>query len=229
MSERTDKDAFEDLRTRFEAFTSACAHDLRAPARNISALCELLVQSKAVERLEPRDVQLLDAVLSEGKRMTAVMDGVVEYARVPVRARGGAVDIARLVRAFWSVPEEGLTIGELPVVTGDARLLARLVELIVDNVKRFAGDAPPRLHVFGQTCDGFSELHFEDRGVGIPEGREELVFAVLRRCHPEGGVGAGLAICERIVAAHGGEIRVLHGRKDGATVIVRIPKHEDLK
>lgn len=82
-------------------------------------------------------------------------------------------------------------VGELPRVVGVTTLLAVLVDALVSNAVRFAGEGPPRLRVFGERKDGFVELHFEDQGMGMPEGRERAVFAVLQNCHADSGVGAG--------------------------------------
>ena len=226
MSERSDKDALSELEARFAAFTNACAHDLRAPARNIGSLGELLMESGATERMSGQDAALLQGVISESQRMTAILDGVVEYARVPLRAERAVVDVGRLVRAHWLASDCCLTIDALPQVVGDTKLLASLISKLLSNVVRFAGDEPPRLHVFAEREAGVVELHFADQGIGIPEGREQLVFSVLRRCHSEGGVGAGLTVCARIAAAHCGSIRVVHGRKDGATIVVSLPDDE---
>jgi K+-sensing histidine kinase KdpD len=223
MSERSDADVLQDLQTRFAAFTSACSHDLRTASRNVGTLCEMLTESGAIERLSEEDAELWAGVISESKRMTAILDGIVQYARVPVRAKRDVVDVGHLIRAQWLGPESGLTLDALPEIVGEAALLATLVHELISNVVRYAGGRPPCLHVYGERQEGWVELHFADQGMGIPEGQEQAVFAVLQRCHPKGGVGAGLAVCERIVAAHGGSIRVAAGRNDGATLIVRLP------
>jgi two-component system sensor histidine kinase KdpD len=63
------------------------------------------------------------------------------------------------------------------------------------------------------------EVSVTDDGPGIPDDELERIFApYVRRedvSHP--GVGLGLALCRRLVEAHGGEIRAESGEADGET------------
>ncbi len=57
----------------------------------------------------------------------------------------------------------------------------------------------------------------EDEGPGLPVGDPERLFDKFQRGNGEGtvvGVGLGLAICQAIIRAHGGEIEA-HRREGG--------------
>ena len=65
-----------------------------------------------------------------------------------------------------------------------------------------------------------------DRGPGIPEGQEELIFDKFHRLptvNAEGGSGLGLAICRGIVHAHGGRIWVTNRDGGGAAFRFTVP------
>ena len=69
----------------------------------------------------------------------------------------------------------------------------------------------------------------EDRGPGLPPGREEAIFAKFARGAPESGlpgVGLGLAICRAIVEAHGGTIRGENRAGGGARFVFTLPAQE---
>ena len=89
--------------------------------------------------------------------------------------------------------------------------LARLVQNLVANAIKYAGDARPVVHVSARDTDEGVEVSVVDNGVGVDPADRELIFKMFhRRAAGRGveGTGLGLAICERIVARHGGRIWV---------------------
>jgi signal transduction histidine kinase len=72
-------------------------------------------------------------------------------------------------------------------------------------------------------------LTVEDTGVGIPEEHQTRLFERFYRADPAraratGGYGLGLAICETIVAAHGGTITFESAPGKGSTFTVMVPR-----
>ena len=73
------------------------------------------------------------------------------------------------------------------------------------------------------------EVAIEDRGPGLPPGRERAIFDKFTRGHPESvvpGVGLGLAICRAIVEAHRGTIRAENREGGGARFVFTLPAEE---
>ena len=68
----------------------------------------------------------------------------------------------------------------------------------------------------------FVRVGVADEGPGFPEGLAERVFEPFVTTKAR-GTGLGLAICERIVAAHGGDIRAENRPEGGAQVTVTLP------
>jgi two-component system sensor histidine kinase KdpD len=66
----------------------------------------------------------------------------------------------------------------------------------------------------------------DDDGPGLPAGDPARLFAKFQRGAEEGtvaGVGLGLAICEAIIRAHGGEIRAQRRDGGGARFTFTLP------
>ncbi len=68
----------------------------------------------------------------------------------------------------------------------------------------------------------FLRVELADSGAGFPATDLERVFEPFFTTKPRGS-GLGLAICERIIAAHGGDIRAENARGGGAVVTVTLP------
>ena len=68
----------------------------------------------------------------------------------------------------------------------------------------------------------FLRVEVADTGPGFPDAEVERVFEPFFTTKPRGS-GLGLAICERIVAAHGGDIRAENRRQGGAAITVTLP------
>ena len=64
---------------------------------------------------------------------------------------------------------------------------------------------------------------FEDNGVGLPKGSAAHLFEPLYTTK-RGGMGLGLALCRRVVIAHGGSVQVRSNPCHGATFAVSLPR-----
>jgi PAS domain S-box-containing protein len=137
--------------------------------------------------------------------------------------------------------------GPLPPVAGDPERVIQLLSNLVTNGLRYNKSPRPEV-VLGCAGDGtspgpngagragepngrpapeFVTLFVRDNGVGIDPVYHEQVFRMFRRLHRRDeveGTGAGLAICKRIVEAHGGRIWVESEAGCGATFYFTLPR-----
>jgi PAS domain S-box-containing protein len=143
--------------------------------------------------------------------------------------------------------------GPLPPVAGDPERVIQLLSNLVSNglkynknphpevVLGFVGDArnetAPAANGAERTGEAngqpgapaFATLFVRDNGVGIDPMYHDQVFRMFRRLHRRDeveGTGAGLAICKRIVEAHGGRIWVESEAGQGATFYFTLPLPE---
>ena len=70
--------------------------------------------------------------------------------------------------------------------------------------------------------DGFAEVLFRDTGKGIDDSAMKNIFEPLFTTKTK-GTGLGLAVCQQVVAKHGGTIQVMSDNGDGATFTIKLP------
>lgn len=203
----------------------AISHDLRAPLSTAEGNVELARETGDLSRLEAasralsRADELLDhltLLAKEGKQI---------HEPGPVGLRGVA-------EAAWGVVETGeavLTAGEDVVVSADRQRFQQLLENLFANAvehgstgsRTQSGDAVEHAGPDVTVGVGFLDeegregFFVEDDGPGIPEDERTEVFG-LGYSHDSEGRGFGLAICERIAAAHGWDITVTRSTDGGA-------------
>ncbi len=93
------------------------------------------------------------------------------------------------------------------------------------NLVKNAIDAMPEkgtLEIYSCPRNDCVEIVFADSGVGIPEEIMQKLFTPLFTTKAQ-GMGFGLAICKRIIEAHGGTIKVKSKVNKGTTFIIRLP------
>jgi two-component system sensor histidine kinase KdpD len=119
---------------------------------------------------------------------------------------------------------------DLPPVWVDATLIVQVFTNLLDNIAKYT---PPGTPVsVSATSDAAREtvrVVVDDEGPGLPAGDPARLFDKFQRGSGEGtvvGVGLGLAICQAIVRAHGGEIEAQRRDGGGARFVFTLPAIE---
>ena len=99
----------------------------------------------------------------------------------------------------------------MPRIDADPVQLDRVFQnLIANAIKYRKPGEPPVIDIQGESFDEGWRFTVTDNGQGIPREYHHAVFEPLRRLHGRDtpGTGLGLALCQTIVARHGGRIWV---------------------
>jgi two-component system sensor histidine kinase CpxA len=117
-------------------------------------------------------------------------------------------------------------------ILGNRELLYRAVENVLRNAIRYTeenSEVEIRLAVVTEEKgSSMAVLEISDRGPGIPESELHSIFQPFYRVDrarsaETGGVGVGLAIAERAVKLHHGEMRAYNRAGGGTTVRLQLP------
>jgi two-component system, OmpR family, sensor histidine kinase QseC len=215
-------------------FLGEAAHELRTPLAALLAQAQVLqhagsdAEARAalarlvagIERTSRLAQQLLDAARVEsGGSMARATD--VDLSMIA----GMVADEFELIaqRAGQTIELDG---GFAPV-HGDLDDLGIVVRNLLDNALRHGGTGTRVRLVTRVTREGQAMLSVADDGPGIADADRERVFEKFYRAgggQRAAGIGMGLSLVERVVTAHGGQLRCgagLDGR--GFSVEILLP------
>jgi len=197
-----------------QQFAYIASHDLQEPLRMVSSYVDLL-ESEYGDQLDEEAREYMDFAVDGATRMKEMIDGLLSYSRVETQGSSfGEVDVdAILERTLRELSlfldEEDLTVeyDSLPTVRADGPQLRQVFQNLMKNAA-IHGDAST-VEVSAEATEEGVEFVVADDGVGIPAEQQEKIFGIFEQgAAAESGSGIGLAVCERIVHRHDGEIWV---------------------
>ncbi|RQG91619.1 PAS domain S-box protein [Natrarchaeobius halalkaliphilus] len=229
------RESVEELRAetrRLEQFAYAASHDLQEPLRMVSSYLQL-IERRYEDALDEDGTEFLAFAIDGAERMREMIDGLLAYSRVetqgnafePVDLDAVLEDVLVDLEVKIQETDAEVTTAGLPTVEGDESQLRQVFQNLLDNAIEYGGDAP-RVHVAAERSGSAWTVSIRDNGIGIDPEQDEQIFEVFERLHgrdEHGGVGIGLAICERVVERHGGEIWVESEPGDGTTFSFTLP------
>jgi PAS domain S-box-containing protein len=218
-----------------EMMAYAASHDLQEPLRTIINWSAFLKEDFG-HLLPTEGQEQLGYIQESAKRGRDLVMDLLQLSRVGRNMAMGPVDSAEIVdRAVldveFSARETGaeITRESLPVVWGDASMLRLLFKNLLSNAMKFAKSGEsPKIHI-SVSEDPVTGWTFKvrDDGIGMDPAYVQKVFGVFARLDPKKpGTGIGLAICQKIVHLHNGNIAIESTPGAGATVCFNVVKPE---
>ena len=182
------------------------SHELRTPLARIRLGIEMLQASNDQARTQAlqKDIIELDALIEELILMTR-LDSDLEGDLLQT------VDLVAIAAEECARYRDCRLTGSMAEISGDGRMLQRLVRNLVDNAHKHG---KPPVYVAIRATPTHVELQVSDGGRGIPEAERENVFQPFYRVQGEQkvqGYGLGLPLVKRIAEAHGGDVQIEPG------------------
>lgn len=219
-----------------ESFSYAVSHDLRSPLRSIDGFA-LLLAERMGSALSGETRGYLERVREQAQYMGTLIDNLITLAHVSrmdlERARLDLTSlfgdcIANLQR---SDPARRIDVAVQPAMEAeaDAESLRIALAHLLDNAWKFTRDAHnARIEVGFDQKLGRPVVFVRDNGVGFDPAHVERLFTPFPRLHSPrdfAGTGMGLAIAQRVIQRHGGQIWAEGNPGGGAVFYFTLAAH----
>lgn len=199
-------------------FVANVSHELKTPLSLVRMFSEMLLSGRAAKE---KQQQYLEIIVSESERLSALIDNVLDFARMERSHESyefreadlpetvqRAVDVCRPRAERQSIPlifENELTSDKKPNI--DERALEIAVINLIDNALKYAPQSEQIRISVGQESERYV-IAVTDGGPGIPREQQKRIFErfVRGQSKVEGarGSGIGLSLVAQIAKAHGG-------------------------
>lgn len=237
LAKERQRQELERINQQLEQFAYIASHDLLEPLRKMRFFSDV-VSSESAGRLTAEGEDALRRLGSASDRMSRLVKDLLAFARagkslVTVKP----VDLGTVMREALENCDAGIResgavveVGNLPEVPGDPLLLVQVFQNLIANAVRYRHpDRQLAVRIAAVVGNGQVRITVRDNGRGFAEDQAGRLFEPFVRLHPQvtsDGTGIGLAICRRIVEAHGGRISA-SARADGAEFTVTLPLRKD--
>lgn len=218
-------------------FISSLSHELRTPLTVITGWSETLVNS---EDLDPDTQRGMNIILRESRRLNEMVIDLLDFTRMGDGKMVLNIEPADLRAEFEDtvfmygnrLRQDGVELsylendGQIPIIDCDAKRMRQVFLNILDNAAKHGGEGK-KIEASISYEEPWVVIRIRDFGCGIPEDEIPLVKnKFFKGSSKARGTGIGLAVCDEIVAMHGGSLELCNAPGGGTLVTVRLPDHQ---
>ena len=214
-------------------------HELKSPVAQVQMAIDLWTGEVNKEKTDKEKVKRLNKIISDNiqrlkQNIQSILDlSVLESGRVAYQKEN--LNLEELINQITAglkllAEKKNLSLttrvpDKLPEILGDRTEITRVISNLIDNAIKYSESG--EIVVSALRRPRKIEISVKDQGIGIstPKGNYDKLFSRFfqERASSEGS-GVGLAICKKIVNAHGGKIWIESaGKGKGATFKFTLP------
>lgn len=218
-----------------EAFSYSVSHDLRAPLRSIDGFSQLLLEDYD-DRLDDRGKDYLARIRASSQKMGSLIESLLRLSKITRKEiRMETVDLSSMADAILKELTNNDPVRKVELIVqpgikvhGDSGMLNIVMSNLLENAWKYTQKKDAARIEFGsRQNDDRVEYYVKDNGAGFNMEYAGKLFSPFQRLHTQRefpGIGIGLAIVQRIIQRHGGEIRAAGVPEEGCTFIFTIPE-----
>jgi PAS domain S-box-containing protein len=204
-------------------------HDLRNPLTGIVGAAYFL-KMRLGSQMSRKELEMLELIEKDIEYSNKIVNDLLDFSR-DIRLNKTKITINSVVKETLShmqIPRKvkiSNQTGKTAAVFVDLHQMNRVFENIIKN----ALDAMPtggKLEIKSEKKGNWLHVAFKDTGEGIPKENLSKLGSPLFTTKAK-GVGMGLAICRRLVEAHGGSVSIESEHGVGTCVTVILPVESD--
>ena len=207
----------QTMNKELEAFSYSVSHDLRAPLRAVDGFSHILIEDFK-DAIPAEANQYLQRISDASANMGQLIDDMLRLSRItraelhlrPVNLSEMAASIMNELISREPKRKIKITIEADLSIIGDERLLQVALENLLNNACKFTMKKKNAQIKIGKTTRGGKDVFYiKDNGVGFDMAYSNKLFGAFQRLHSAEdfpGTGIGLAIVQRVIHKHGGQI-----------------------
>jgi len=223
----------ESANTEMESFVYSISHDLRAPIRTMAGFARILVEDYA-GKLDADSQDYLGRILKGSAKSTQLIDDLLrlsrvsrhEIDRIEVDLSNQAMKVTEELREANKERRVDIVVQEGLKASVDPQLIGIVFSNLLGNAWKFtAKKESARIEFASMRKDDKTVYYVRDNGAGFNATHTDKMFLPFHRLHAESefeGTGIGLAIVERIIQRHRGQIWAEGEVGVGATIYFTI-------
>lgn len=231
-------EALRQEAARKDEFLAMLAHELRNPLAPILYAVELLSHAGVdgetmtwATMLMKRQVEHIGRLVDDLMDIARVMQGKIHLRLQPVEVNSAIHHAVEEATPALEAQEQqfSISISPSPIwVMADPNRLSQVIANLLMNAAKYT-DRGGRIHLASGQHGQQAVITVEDSGVGIAPEMLEQIFEPFRQVstsleRARGGLGIGLALVQKLVQMHGGEVEARSaGLGCGSTFEVRLP------
>jgi len=220
-------------------------HELKSPVAQVQMAIDLWTSEATKEKVDKEKGKKLSKIIDDNiqrlkKTIQSILDlsvlesGRVAYQKETLNMEEIVIQTAEGLKLIAEKKKLILTTripDKLPEVLGDRAEVTRVVSNLIDNAIKYSETGEIVVSALRRRRD--IEIAVKDQGIGLitPKGSFDKLFSRFyqERASADGS-GVGLAICKKIINAHGGKIWVeSEGKGKGTTFRFTLPVASDVQ
>ncbi len=248
---RIEQIVLERSNQELEQFAYVASHDLQEPLNKIQLFGDRLV-AKNRTKLDDTSQDYLKRMLKATDRMQTLIDNLLTLSQVATKGRPFvSTNLSKILEEVISDLETRLDstngkieAGPLPTIEADPIQMHQLLQNIIGNGLKFhRQNVPPIIELSAKLPikrpghkriygGGYCQIIIKDNGIGFEKKYAGRIFQPFQRLHGHHtyeGTGMGLAICQRIVDRHAGQINVRSIPNEGSTFTITLPINQTIE
>ena len=233
--EKSNKD-LERSNKDLEQFAYIASHDLQEPLRVVGNFIGLL-KRRYKQHFDEEAFQYIDFAVDGVSRMSQQIKSILTFARVSQREiefekiNLNNVIAIKLHDLSQNIKEKNVQVkvDEMPEIICEKNQIEMVFHNLINNAIKFNKKESPSVTISNNTIvsDEFWQFSIKDNGIGIAPEYQKKIFEIFRRLHSKQdyeGTGIGLALCQKIIHRHDGEIWLESKQGEGTIFYFTISK-----
>src|SRR5579859_427045 len=221
-----------------EAFSYSVSHDLRSPLRGILGFANILSEEYG-DRLDEEGKRVISVIMQNTLKMGHLIDDLLSFSRSGklemIKTRVNMLEMVREIITEQTPADPAVAIAwdiqPLPTTLANKEAIRQVWVNLISNAIKYSA-IRREVHIQIGSYIGNDQVVFfiKDNGVGFDARYKDKLFKVFQRLHSADefeGTGIGLALVDKIVSKHGGQVWAEGEPDKGATFSFSLPSMDN--